>query len=332
MKNWLRGSLVRAGVLCIPLLMAACTPVQPIVRDGAGQAVPIRNDVIGDIHAVAESGIFDTPIDAAPDPDGNTFYFTATSAQGPGVFQVSADGGDPAPVYTGAPFANIFGIKELDEQLPDNDTALHIATVQGMVKRLLYPSGDQSLPPVDQYDCIIVDECHRGYLLDRELSDTELSFRDFDEYISKYRRVLDYFDAVKIGLTATPAQHTSEIFGKPIFNYSYREAVIDGYLVDHEPPIQIKTQLSIEGIHWQAGETIWGDSKPLSATAVDEGRSLNPLQPCQRPAPISTLCCRSVQRPSILSSRWRRTATISKNSSTIARPLRMRVVAGSFWE
>lgn len=110
MKNWLRGSLVRAGVLCIPLLVAACTPVQPIVRDGAGQAVPIRNDVIGDIHAVAESGIFDTPIDAAPDPDGNTFYFTATSAQGPGVFQVSADGGDPAPVYTGAPFANIFGI------------------------------------------------------------------------------------------------------------------------------------------------------------------------------------------------------------------------------
>ena len=44
--------------------------------------------------------------------------------------------------------------------------------------------------PVDRYDCIVVDECHRGYLLDRELSDTELSFRN-DDYISKYRRVLD---------------------------------------------------------------------------------------------------------------------------------------------
>ena len=87
----------------------------------------------------------------------------------------------------------------------------------------------------------MVDECHRGYLLDRELSDAELTFRSYDEYISKYRRVLDYFDAVKIGLTATPALHTSQIFGPPIFSYSYREAVIDGYLIDHEPPIQIRT-------------------------------------------------------------------------------------------
>jgi type I restriction enzyme R subunit len=91
-------------------------------------------------------------------------------------------------------------------------------------------------PAVDQYDCIVVDECHRGYLLDRELSDTELGFRSFDDYISKYRRVLDYFDAVKIGLTATPALHTTQIFGAPIYTYGYREAVIDGYLVDHEPP------------------------------------------------------------------------------------------------
>mgnify|MGYP000852449411 FL=1 len=110
MNNWLRGSLVRAGVLCIPLLAAACAPVQPIVRDGAGQPVPIRNDVIGDIHAVADPGIFDTPIDAAPDPDANVIYFTATSAQGPGVFRVSAGGGDPAAVYTGDPFTDINGI------------------------------------------------------------------------------------------------------------------------------------------------------------------------------------------------------------------------------
>ena len=35
-------------------------------------------------------------------------------------------------------FADIFGIKELDEQQPDTDTAVHIATVQGMVQRVLY--------------------------------------------------------------------------------------------------------------------------------------------------------------------------------------------------
>jgi type I restriction enzyme, R subunit len=151
-------------------------------------------------------------------------------------------------------FADIFGIKELEEQKPDTDTAVHIATVQGMVQRVLYSGEDQSPPAIDQYDCIVIDECHRGYLLDRELSDTELAFRGFDDYISKYRRVLDYFDAVKIGLTATPALHTTQIFGAPVFTYSYREAVIDGYLVDHEPPMQIRTQLSKRGITWKVGE------------------------------------------------------------------------------
>ncbi len=153
-------------------------------------------------------------------------------------------------------FADIFGIKELKEQQPDTDTAVHIATVQGMVQRALYPGEDLTPPAVDQYDCIIVDECHRGYLLDRELSDTELGFRSFDDYISKYRRVLEYFDAVKIGLTATPALHTTEIFGPPIYTYSYREAVIDGYLIDHQPPVQIKTELSTDGIVWKVGEEV----------------------------------------------------------------------------
>jgi type I restriction enzyme, R subunit len=153
-------------------------------------------------------------------------------------------------------FADIFGIKELEEQTPDTDTAVHIATIQGMVQRVLYPSEDTTPPSVDQYDCIIIDECHRGYLLDRELSKTELGFRGFDDYISKYRRVLEYFDAVKIGLTATPALHTTQIFGAPIYTYSYREAVIDGYLVDHEPPIQIQTELSQNGMIWKKGEEV----------------------------------------------------------------------------
>jgi type I restriction enzyme, R subunit len=153
-------------------------------------------------------------------------------------------------------FADVFGIKELDEQKPDGDTAVHVATVQGVVHRVLYAAEGVAPPAVDQYDCIVVDECHRGYLLDRELSDTELGFRSFDDYISKYRRVLDYFDAVKVGLTATPALHTTQIFGLPIFNYSYREAVIDGFLVDHEPPLQISTQLSTGGIVWGAGDEV----------------------------------------------------------------------------
>lgn len=153
-------------------------------------------------------------------------------------------------------FADVFGIKELDEQAPDADTAVHLATVQGMVQRVLNPSESTTPPTIDRYDCIIVDECHRGYLLDREMSETEMSFRGFDDYVSKYRRVIDYFDAVKIGLTATPALHTTEIFGPPIFTYGYREAVIDGFLIDHEPPVQIRTELSESGITWAAGSNV----------------------------------------------------------------------------
>ena len=81
-------------------------------------------------------------------------------------------------------------------------------------------------------------------------------FRSYDDYISKYRRVLEYFDAVKIGLTATPALHTVQIFGVPIFTYTYREAVIDGFLVDHEPPIKLTTDRSKHGIIWHAGDEV----------------------------------------------------------------------------
>ncbi|MDA0267205.1 MAG: type I restriction-modification system endonuclease [Cyanobacteria bacterium] len=153
-------------------------------------------------------------------------------------------------------FADIFDIKELRDTTPDRDTKVHIGTVQSFVNRLLYPRDGSPSITTDQYDCIVVDECHRGYLLDRELSDSELTFRDFGDYVSKYRQVLDYFDAVKIGLTATPALHTTQIFGDPVFTYSYREAVIDGWLIDHEPPYRIITALSEDGMTWQLGEDV----------------------------------------------------------------------------
>jgi type I restriction enzyme R subunit len=153
-------------------------------------------------------------------------------------------------------FATIYGLEELHDITPEETTRLHLATVQGLVKRVLFPSEGQPPPAVSQYDCIIVDECHRGYTLDREMSEGELTFRDQDDYLSKYRRVLEYFDAVKLGLTATPALHTQEIFGTPVFQYGYRQAVIDGWLVDHEPPIRITTERSAGGIHFKAGEEV----------------------------------------------------------------------------
>ncbi|MGO6938529.1 type I restriction-modification system endonuclease [Rhizobium johnstonii] len=159
-------------------------------------------------------------------------------------------------VISGKTFAEIFGLKGLAHVTPDVETKVHICTIQGLVKRVLYAADTSEAPPVDQYDLMVIDECHRGYLLDREMSDTELSFRSQDDYISKYRRVLEYFDAVKIGLTATPALHTTDIFGEPIFRYSYREAVIDGFLIDHEPPIRIETALARSGIGFSEGDQV----------------------------------------------------------------------------
>lgn len=153
-------------------------------------------------------------------------------------------------------FADIFGLKGLTDMAPESETKVHICTIQGLVKRVLFAEDNAEAPPIDQYDLMVVDECHRGYLLDREMADSELEFRSQDDYVSKYRRVLDYFDAVKIGLTATPALHTVQIFGDPIFTYSYREAVIDGYLIDHEPPIRIETALARAGITFQRNEQL----------------------------------------------------------------------------
>lgn len=152
--------------------------------------------------------------------------------------------------------ASIYGVKELKDKLPDASTKIQIATVQGMIKRLFYNDDKEEKPSVGQYDFIIVDEAHRGYAEDRELSEKEYHFYDQNDYVSQYRRVVDYFDATAIGMTATPALQTTDIFGKPVYSYSYQQAVLDNYLVDHDAPIIIKTKLSQEGIHFKKGAEI----------------------------------------------------------------------------
>lgn len=150
----------------------------------------------------------------------------------------------------------IYNIKGLEDKLIDKETRIQVATVQGMVKRILYTEDGDSKPSVTDFDLIIIDEAHRGYILDKEMDDAELLYRDQRDYQSKYRSVVEYFDAVKIALTATPALHTTEIFGQPVFKYTYREAVIEGYLVDHDAPHRYETKLSSEGIHYIPGQTV----------------------------------------------------------------------------
>ncbi len=150
---------------------------------------------------------------------------------------------------------DIYNIKGLDDKEIDRETRIQIATVQSMVKRIMYNDGD-TMPAVSDYDLVIIDEAHRGYILDREMGEDEILYRDQMDYQSKYRSVVEYFDAVKIALTATPALQTTEIFGQPVFKYTYREAVIEGYLVDHDVPHRLLTKLNTEGIHYKKGDTI----------------------------------------------------------------------------
>lgn len=159
--------------------------------------------------------------------------------------------------------ADIYDVKSIGEPDPETATKIHISTVQGMVKRLFY--SDDRILSVGTYDFIIVDEAHRGYLYDKEMTDDEILFRDQQEYISQYRRVIDYFDATVVGLTATPALHTTKIFNAPIYTYSYSDAVIDGFLVDHEPPYRFETELLKNGITFAAKSDvdIWDEEKKV---------------------------------------------------------------------
>lgn len=153
------------------------------------------------------------------------------------------------------PLNKIYNINTLDDIDLATETRIQVATVQGMVARILNDDKEK-IPSSGDFDCIIIDEAHRGYTLDKELSEAELLYRDQNDFISKYKKVIEYFDAVKIGLTATPALHTTQIFGNAVYTYSYREAVIDGYLVDYDAPHIIKTELNQNGIHHGKGEKL----------------------------------------------------------------------------
>ncbi|MGE6784419.1 type I restriction-modification system endonuclease [Ensifer adhaerens] len=152
-------------------------------------------------------------------------------------------------------FDQVFPVADMARKFPEATDRVQVATVQAMIRRI-FDDPDAERPTPGTYDLIIVDEAHRGYTLDAELREDDLGFRNLDDYLSAYRRVLDYFDSTKIALTATPAFHTREIFGVPVFRYGYRQAVIDGYLIDHRPPRRITTALSQTGITFDKGEEV----------------------------------------------------------------------------
>lgn len=148
----------------------------------------------------------------------------------------------------------IYELKAIDDNDISLETRVSVSTVQGLLRRTILSETPDLMPGA--FDLIIVDEAHRGYILDREMTQEEILYDNQDDYMSKYKQIIEYFDAVKVALTATPALHTTEIFGKPIFTYSYREAVIDGWLVDHDPPYIINTDFIENNVKFKKGETL----------------------------------------------------------------------------
>jgi len=95
----------------------------------------------------------------------------------------------------------------------------------------------------DFFDLVVVDECHRGSAADD----------------ASWRRVLEYFSsATQIGLTATPKETKDvsniEYFGDPIYTYSLRQGISDGFLAPYKV-VRIGLDKDLDGWRPEAGQT-----------------------------------------------------------------------------
>jgi type I restriction enzyme R subunit len=133
------------------------------------------------------------------------------------------------------------------------DAFVYVCTIQRMAMNLLGGEGaltigdeaidadvDQLNVPIHAFDLIIADECHRGY-----------SAKD----MSVWRTTLDHFDAIKVGLTATPAAHTMAYFENIAYRYEYDRAVREGHLVDYDV-VRVRSNVRMNGVFLGEGEQV----------------------------------------------------------------------------
>jgi len=105
--------------------------------------------------------------------------------------------------------------------------------------------------PADFFDFIIIDECHRGGANDE----------------GNWRGILEYFSpAVQLGLTATPKRKdnidTYRYFGDPVFIYSLKEGINDGFL----------TPFKVKRIHTTLDDYIYTSDDQIIEGEIEEGR------------------------------------------------------------
>jgi type I restriction enzyme R subunit len=105
--------------------------------------------------------------------------------------------------------------------------------------------------PPDFFDLIVIDECHRGGANDE----------------GNWRAILEYFSpAVQLGLTATPKRRanadTYAYFGEPVFIYSLKEGINDGFL----------TPFKVKQIATTLDDYVYTSDNELIGGEVEEGR------------------------------------------------------------
>jgi type I restriction enzyme R subunit len=143
---------------------------------------------------------------------------------------------------------------------------VYVCTIQRMAINILgrnaiFGVGDEEIDqdagrldiPIHAFDVVIADECHRGYTAQEQ---------------SVWRDTLDHFDAIKIGLTATPAAHTTSYFRHLVYRYDYRNAVRDGYLVDYDV-VAVRSDVRVKGVFLKQGEQVERVDPDSGATQLD---------------------------------------------------------------
>jgi type I restriction enzyme R subunit len=124
--------------------------------------------------------------------------------------------------------------EELEEEAEEDNPNESSWIQQQLNKKEPVPVEYSSKVPVEQFDFIVIDECHRSIY-------------------NLWKQVLDYFDAFLIGLTATPDKRTFGFFNENVVSqYSYEESVTDGVNVPYDV-YSIETDISKKGEVVEAG-------------------------------------------------------------------------------
>lgn len=120
-----------------------------------------------------------------------------------------------------------------DKEIPDTAHEVYFALYQQLIGKEGAKNYEELFKP-EFFDMVIVDECHRGSAKDD----------------SNWREILEYFkDSIQLGMTATPKEtrYQSNItyFGEPLYSYSLKEGIDDGFLAPFKV-INITTNIGDE--------------------------------------------------------------------------------------